>query len=58
MLLDTHLHLVYLDRLTYPWLDDVPALKQQSDFSDYTKRARKARHLRLPAHGGGCRRGC
>ena len=41
MLLDTHLHLVYLDRFTYPWLDDVPALKQQSDFSDYTKRANK-----------------
>lgn len=40
MLLDTHLHLVHLGRFTYPWLDDVPALKQQSDFTDYSKRAK------------------
>ncbi len=41
MLFDTHLHLVYLDRFSYPWLDDVPVLKRQSDFGDYTLRAGK-----------------
>lgn len=34
-ILDTHLHLIYLDRLTYAWLDGVPALKRQWDAPSY-----------------------
>jgi predicted TIM-barrel fold metal-dependent hydrolase len=33
---DTHLHLVYLDRFSYPWLGDVPALNR--DFTQETYR--------------------
>jgi len=28
-IVDTHLHLVYQDRFSYPWLEDVPALNRQ-----------------------------
>ena len=28
-IVDTHLHLIYLDKFSYPWLDNVPALKRQ-----------------------------
>jgi predicted TIM-barrel fold metal-dependent hydrolase len=41
VLFDTHLHLVYRDRLNYPWLNDVPALNKESDFSTYIIKARK-----------------
>ena len=30
MLFDTHLHLIYPDRLSYPWLEAVPALNVPS----------------------------
>ena len=35
MLLDTHLHLVNRDHLTYPWLDSVPALNRDWRYDDY-----------------------
>ena len=35
MLLDTHLHLVNRDRLTYPWLDSLPALNRDWRYDDY-----------------------
>ena len=41
MLFDTHLHLVYRERLSYPWLNDVPALNKDSDFATYLIKARK-----------------
>jgi predicted TIM-barrel fold metal-dependent hydrolase len=34
-ILDTHLHLVYLDRFSYPWLDGEPALKRQWPVESY-----------------------
>ncbi|MXU65189.1 amidohydrolase family protein [Oceanomicrobium pacificus] len=41
MLFDTHLHLVYPDRLRYPWLDDAPALNRPSLMSDYARAAHR-----------------
>lgn len=41
MLFDTHLHLVYPDRLTYPWLKDAPALNKPNELESYTKTARR-----------------
>ncbi len=38
---DTHLHLIYPDRLRYPWLDSVPALNMPSTFDEYMKKARR-----------------
>lgn len=35
MLFDTHLHLIYKARLSYPWLDDFKALNQDNGFDDY-----------------------
>lgn len=34
-ILDTHLHLLYLDRFTYEWLVRVPSLKRQWDSPSY-----------------------
>jgi len=34
-ILDTHLHLVYQDRFTYPWLANAPALNRQWTLEDY-----------------------
>lgn len=34
-IIDTHLHLIYLDRLTYAWLERVPALNRQWDAPSY-----------------------
>ena len=34
-ILDTHLHLVYQDRFSYPWLADAPALNRQWTAEDY-----------------------
>lgn len=34
-IIDTHLHLIYLDRFTYPWLDNVPPLHRQWDAEAY-----------------------
>ncbi|WP_428544001.1 amidohydrolase family protein [Profundibacter sp.] len=41
MFFDTHLHLIYPDRLSYPWLADFPALNKPSTFDDYLRRARR-----------------
>jgi predicted TIM-barrel fold metal-dependent hydrolase len=38
-IIDTHLHLVYLDRFTYPWLSSVPALNRQWDIGHYLDEA-------------------
>jgi predicted TIM-barrel fold metal-dependent hydrolase/L-rhamnose mutarotase len=40
-IVDTHLHLVYLDKFSYPWLDGVPALKKQWTFESYWAEAQK-----------------
>ena len=37
MLFDTHLHLIYPDRLRYPWLDDFVVLNKPSTFDAYQK---------------------
>lgn len=34
-IIDTHLHLIYKDRFTYPWLDGEPALNRQWTAEDY-----------------------
>ncbi len=39
MIIDTHLHLIYRDRLSYPWLKDVPAL--DADFTGRPIRGRR-----------------
>ena len=41
MLFDTHLHLIYPDRLSYPWLEAVPALNVPSTFSSYSQKAKR-----------------
>jgi predicted TIM-barrel fold metal-dependent hydrolase len=28
-IVDTHLHLIYLDKFSYPWLSGVPAIDKQ-----------------------------
>lgn len=38
-IIDTHLHLVYLDRFRYPWLNGVPRLKRDFTLHDYLKEA-------------------
>lgn len=34
-IVDTHLHLIYLDKFSYPWLDGAPPLKQQWTAQSY-----------------------
>ena len=34
-IVDTHLHLIYLDKFSYPWLSDVPPLNRQWDAPSY-----------------------
>jgi len=38
-IVDTHLHLVFLDRFTYPWLGNAPALNRPWDATDYFRQA-------------------
>ncbi|AQZ54025.1 amidohydrolase family protein [Martelella mediterranea] len=40
-IIDTHLHLVYKERFSYPWLKDAPALDRQVTAEDYFARAEK-----------------
>ena len=40
-IIDTHLHLVYRDRLSYPWLADVPALDRDARYERYAEEARR-----------------
>ena len=39
-ILDTHLHLVYRDRFSYPWLDDAPAINRQWTVESYFAEAK------------------
>jgi predicted TIM-barrel fold metal-dependent hydrolase len=39
MIIDTHLHLIYRDRLSYPWLKDVPALDADFTYERYSREA-------------------
>ncbi|WP_299471940.1 amidohydrolase [uncultured Roseibium sp.] len=39
MLFDTHLHLIYKDRLEYPWLNDFEVLNRDSHFDTYCRDA-------------------
>ncbi|MEQ1769953.1 MAG: amidohydrolase [Devosia sp.] len=39
-IVDTHLHLIYRDRFSYPWLAHVPALNRQWDAPSYWDEAR------------------
>ena len=41
MIIDTHLHLIYLDRLSYPWLDDFSALRRDATYQNYETVARR-----------------
>jgi predicted TIM-barrel fold metal-dependent hydrolase len=41
-IIDTHLHLVYLDKFSYPWLASVPALDRQWDVESYVAEASAA----------------
>ncbi len=34
-IVDTHLHLIYLDKFSYPWLSNVPPLNRQWDWPSY-----------------------
>ena len=38
-IIDTHLHLIYLDRFSYPWLENAPALNKQTTAEDYFSEA-------------------
>ena len=40
-IIDTHLHLVYLDKFSYPWLADAPAIKRQWTVESYFAEAEK-----------------
>jgi predicted TIM-barrel fold metal-dependent hydrolase len=40
-IVDTHCHLVYPDRLRYPWLDSVPALNRPFSLETYLRQARQ-----------------
>lgn len=41
MLIDTHLHLIDRNRLSYPWLSGVPALDHDWNLEDYSRVARR-----------------
>ena len=41
MIIDTHLHLIYLDKLSYPWLDNVAALRKDATFDNYLTVAKR-----------------
>ncbi|NNE82220.1 MAG: amidohydrolase [Silicimonas sp.] len=39
MLFDTHLHLIFKDRISYPWLNEFEVLNQDNRFDDYATNA-------------------
>lgn len=41
MIFDTHLHLIYLDKLSYPWLNDFAALRRDATYDSYAVVARR-----------------
>ena len=52
MIIDTHLHLIYRDRLSYPWLAGVPPLDADFTHGFYAREARRlgiaaARHMEV-----------
>lgn len=40
-IIDTHLHLIYLDKFSYPWLSNVPPINRQWDAPSYFAEAEK-----------------
>lgn len=38
-IIDTHLHLIYLDRFSYPWLSGAPRINRSFPLEDYMRRA-------------------
>ena len=55
MIIDTHLHLIYQNRIRYPWLDEVPALRRDAVYADYATLARRigisgALHMEVDVH--------
>ena len=40
-IIDTHLHLIYRDRLSYPWIADVAALNRDFAYETYAAEARR-----------------
>jgi predicted TIM-barrel fold metal-dependent hydrolase len=42
MIIDTHLHLIDLSALRYPWLVGVPALNRDFSYQEYSTQARRA----------------
>ena len=40
-IIDTHLHLLYRDRLSYPWLAGVAALDRDARYERYAEEARR-----------------
>lgn len=41
MLFDTHVHLINRQRLSYPWLSEVPALNSDATYDDYVRDCRQ-----------------
>ena len=41
MIIDTHLHLIYRDRLSYPWLKNEPALDADFTYERYSREAQR-----------------
>ena len=41
MLFDTHVHLINRQRLSYPWLANVPALNNDATYADYARSCRQ-----------------
>jgi predicted TIM-barrel fold metal-dependent hydrolase len=41
-IIDTHLHLIDLERLSYPWLEGVPTLNRTFTFAEYWRQAEAA----------------
>ena len=41
MLFDTHLHLIYPNKIAYPWLSEVPALNSAHSYEDYEIQANR-----------------
>ena len=41
MLFDTHVHLIDRNRLSYPWLTNVPALNKDASYTDYVRQCRQ-----------------
>ena len=49
-IIDTHLHLIYRDKLNYPWIKDVPPLQQDFTIDALSERSAALRHRRDALH--------